>query len=398
MKKSTRLTSLVLCAMMTVSAACAVSFSASAAKVKKPTGVKAANTASGIKITWKKVKGAKKYQVFRGKKKIKTTKKKFYTDKKAKAGKTYTYSVKAFNGKKLSKKSKSVKVVRLTKPVFTLSSELDNMAYLGWKKVKGAKMYHIYRNDKKLASVTELNYTDSEVKKGVTYKYKIKAVNGKSTSVYSAQAEIEIPEENLNVKAKIEGDKVVLSWNKSEDASYYQIYRQRAGMEMGIRFASTRDNTYTDDLGPNPDAFTYTVYAINFDNTEEMVLPSGNVSFVYIPEGCYKTDENGNLRINITLNRNEFGDYIDYYAGREYTSSLDLSSFDITIDEESSKVISVDDGVISAVAAGKAEIKIELKTEAVKNRLYTAACAAAGKEFNNKLSTGIIYIDVTVEQ
>ena len=134
------------------------SISVSAASVKKPTKVKAVNVTKGIKITWKKVKGAKKYRVYRGKKKLTTTKKTKYTDKKAKAGKTYKYTVKAVKGKKVSKKSKAYKVVRLTKPKMTAVTSAMEGASVQWKKVKGAKKYMVYRGKTKIATVKGTSY------------------------------------------------------------------------------------------------------------------------------------------------------------------------------------------------------------------------------------------------
>ena len=58
---------------------------------------------TSVKLAWSKVKRAEKYEVYRGKKLIKTTKKTTYSDKKLKSGTEYKYSVKAvriYNHKK----------------------------------------------------------------------------------------------------------------------------------------------------------------------------------------------------------------------------------------------------------------------------------------------------------
>jgi hypothetical protein len=75
-----------------------------------PSLSKAANSNSGVKVSWKKVTGAKGYYIYRKTtgskwKKIGTVKsgsKVAYTDKKAVKGKTYRYTVKAYNGKSVS--------------------------------------------------------------------------------------------------------------------------------------------------------------------------------------------------------------------------------------------------------------------------------------------------------
>lgn len=83
------------------------------AATRKPAQVKGlkvtAVSSSSLKITWKKAKYAKKYQIYRatsknGKyKKVKTTTARSYTNKKLKSGKKYYYKVRAINGTKKGK-------------------------------------------------------------------------------------------------------------------------------------------------------------------------------------------------------------------------------------------------------------------------------------------------------
>ena len=61
-----------------------------------------------------------------------------------------------------------------------------------WKAAKGAKKYYVYRsrskkkNYKRIAIVKNPKYTSSKLKKSTKYYFKIKAVNGKRKSKYSA--------------------------------------------------------------------------------------------------------------------------------------------------------------------------------------------------------------------
>lgn len=86
---------------MTIQAMAATKISKPVIKTVKETGN------ANVTITWKKSKGAKKYQVLRstkksgkGAKKLGTVKKAKLVDKNTKDGKTYYYSVKAINGKR----------------------------------------------------------------------------------------------------------------------------------------------------------------------------------------------------------------------------------------------------------------------------------------------------------
>jgi len=90
-------------------------YAASSKKPAKVTNLKAsALSSSSIKLTWKKAKNAKKYEVYystkskSGYKKAKTTKYTSFTKTKLKAGKKYYFKVRAVNGKKKGSFSKIV--------------------------------------------------------------------------------------------------------------------------------------------------------------------------------------------------------------------------------------------------------------------------------------------------
>lgn len=389
MKKTTKIVSAAMATLMAASTVAVGSISASAASVKKPTKVKAVNVTKGIKISWKKVKGAKKYQVFRGKKKIKTVKKKTYTDKKAKAGKTYKYYVKAVKGKKKSKKSKAAKVVRLTKPTISSVKNAKNGATVTWKKVKGAKKYYVYTGSKKVGTATKLTYTYTKATSGKQYSYKVKAVNGKSTSVASAAKKgtfLSAP----SVTYKIENGKVVLSWGKVNGAASYKVVKETIGNPGSKNIGSTTATTYTDDLGANPTEFAYGVYAVKGSNTSV----TSTVAFIYYTDDMYFTDDMGNLHVKLALKKGE-----TYAEGKYIAALISDSDYAVSVaDEDSAKVVSVSGNVITAAGAGEGTIKVELKTDTAKNTIYNAVCAAIDKKFANTLSTGVVYVDVTVTE
>lgn len=126
-----------------------------AAAVKKPAKVKTVSVANinydTLKITWSKAANAKKYQVFRavsknGKyKKIVTTTKLSYINKKLTTGKKYFYKVRAVNGVRygdfspIKSAASRVKVVKGVKA----KSTCYNSVTLVWNKVEGANGYQI---------------------------------------------------------------------------------------------------------------------------------------------------------------------------------------------------------------------------------------------------------------
>ena len=154
--------------------------------------VKAANRSiKSIKISWKKITGAEKYQVYRsvkknkGFKKVKTTKKTYWINTKLKTGKKYYYKVRAISGTEKSSFS-NVKSAK-PKPAKVIISKIQNRGgniLINWKKVKDADGYVIYkkesskgkfRNVKTLKASYSKKYTSMGIKKGKVYSYKIKA-------------------------------------------------------------------------------------------------------------------------------------------------------------------------------------------------------------------------------
>ena len=168
-------------------------------KCSKPKLSKIENTADGVKITWGKVSGADKYDVYRktgssGKySKIGTTSKTYYTDKKASSGKKYYYYVKAVNEAGSSDASSSKSIYHLADTTLSTPKSTKSGISLKWKKVTGADGYMVYRKTgsgsySKIATVkgnSKVTYTDKSAKKGKKYTYKIKAYKSKTYSAYS---------------------------------------------------------------------------------------------------------------------------------------------------------------------------------------------------------------------
>ncbi len=168
-------------------------------KCSKPKLSKIENTEYGVKITWSKVSGADKYDVYgktgsKGKySKIGSTTKTYYTDKKASSGKKYYYYVKAVNETGSSSASSSKSIYHLADTTLSTPKSTKSGITLKWKKVTGADGYMVYRKTglgsySKIATVKgniKVTYTDKSAKKGKKYTYKIKAYKSKTYSAYS---------------------------------------------------------------------------------------------------------------------------------------------------------------------------------------------------------------------
>ena len=242
----------------------------------------ASGKTSGIKLSWEKVTGAKKYQIYRADSedgtytKIKTTSSRTYTDTKAPKNQVSYYKVRAYgeDTETLSAYSVPVGLVNhtfgvwqteipgmpeseglkartcfdcghreetvipmlkreLSKPKLTVTSDSKTgKPKLSWKSVEDATGYYIYLVDAEgaptfLTDTTEKTYIHREAVTGSTYTYRVMAVNDTACSDYSS------PKTVLCKCARpvltISGDPLtgspILAWDAVEGAGAYVIYR-----------------------------------------------------------------------------------------------------------------------------------------------------------------------------
>ncbi len=176
--------------------------------------VKIANASTGVKVTWNKITGATSYKVYRSEykngkwsswkamKTIDNGSTISWTDKSAKSGVKYKYTVKAVNGKTASTYKSSSSLLFLAQPKVAVKA-LSNGIKVAWVQSTGATSYKIYRSEYntktkkwsswkgiKTAKSTSKSYTDKTAKKGVKYRYTVKAVNGKTASTYKASSSV----------------------------------------------------------------------------------------------------------------------------------------------------------------------------------------------------------------
>lgn len=159
--------------------------------LEKPAGIKTKRLKGPkVKITWNKTEKATGYQVYRSTntkkkfKKIGTVKKNEFTDVDVKSGKVYYYKVRGVKKNKKSVNSNLSNVAAVyMKPA--APSVTGNYAKkkikITWGKTEGAQSYDIYKKNskgeyKKIGTTKKLYYTDSKVKKGKSYFYKVAAV------------------------------------------------------------------------------------------------------------------------------------------------------------------------------------------------------------------------------
>lgn len=247
-----------------------------------------------LKISWKKVKNAEGYQVYRssskdGKyEKIKTVSSGStvsYEDKSVKKSKTYYYKVRAMfvnNGKTNYTaysgivSGKTIAKTSITKAASVSSSRLK----LEWKKVSGAWGYRIKRSTSASGSYSTIatlegknkaSFEDQSLKAGKKYYYKIEVINkvngklgysGDSKAVYGKTA----VKTSVSYVIPAGNGKAEIGWKNVEGAWGYRVKRSTSstGSFKTIATVEGKDtSSYRDSSVKAGKKYYYVVETIN---------------------------------------------------------------------------------------------------------------------------------------
>ncbi len=249
--------------------------------LKNPTIKSVTNYYGGPKITWKKASGASEYYIYRKTKssswkKVGSTKSTSYVDKSAKSDTKYYYAVKSVDGSSASYHSTShfnsiCKTINyLAAPVVKAENTTSTSIKVSWGKVTGAQKYEVYRKAgsakkwTKVKTTTSRSYTDKKVKNGTTYKYMVKAIDGKIVSGYKSSGtaikRLAAPTPS-SVKSAKSG--ITFKWSKVTGASGYIVYR-KTGSGSYEELATVKGSTkvsYLDKTAKKGKTYTYIVKA-----------------------------------------------------------------------------------------------------------------------------------------
>lgn len=157
-----------------------------------------------------------------------------------------------------------------------LATAGDGEVKLRWGKVGAAASYNVYRGDSPEgpfeiieSAATTAAYTDSEADNGITYYYFITAVNSHGQSGQSALATalpqaLTSPAVPANVAASGGATKIAISWQSSEGADYYRLYRRDAGTDSFAILASpVFETSFEDRTAAQGMTYEYTVSSVN---------------------------------------------------------------------------------------------------------------------------------------
>ncbi|MGO8670964.1 MAG: choice-of-anchor tandem repeat GloVer-containing protein, partial [Capsulimonadaceae bacterium] len=257
-----------------------------------PTGLTAAAGNAQVALSWTASTSATSYDVYRatstgseGSTAVGSSTTTAYTNTGLTNGVTYFYKVAAVNGAGTSAQSTEASATPAlpapAAPTGLTATAGNAQVALSWTASTGATTYNIYRGTASGAEgstatatgITTTSYTNTGLTNGVTYFYKVAAVNGGGTSAQSSEAsatpEPPIPAAPTGLTAAAGNAQVALSWTASAGATAYNIYRGTASGAEGSSATATGITTtsYTDTGLTNGVTYFYKVAAVNGGGT-----------------------------------------------------------------------------------------------------------------------------------
>lgn len=241
------------------------------------------NPAKGkAQVSWEKISGAKKYEVYRatsaaGKySKLTTTTKLAYTDTSASVGKTYYYKVKAIAASTTYNSSYSQVLSCYTicaqPSVSAKVNTTTGKPSLSWSKITGASKYEILRATEEsgiyesLVIQTAVSYQDTSALADTTYFYKVNALatNEANNSMDATPKMIASTCAKPVVKgaADVASGKPALTWEAVEGAVSYEIRRATKSSGTYTLVDCTDVAAYVDETAVVGKTYYYKVTAV----------------------------------------------------------------------------------------------------------------------------------------
>ena len=249
--------------------------------------LKISNVANGIQGKWSQVNGATGYIIYRRELKdgkwsnwtsLGTTKStaKTFTDKTVKSGVTYKYTIRAKNGSYKSSYVSTGSLVFLSVPTVKISNGITGVN-VSWSKIEGATSYLVYRRElvdgkwtkwAEFKTVSETSLVDETVKSGTNYRYTVRALNGKSRSMYTSTGTLYYLTAPTVTVEKVDAV-VKVNWTQTVGAKGYTIYRAELGVDgkwskwVTLGTATEKYSSCKDKTAKTGVTYKYTVRAVN---------------------------------------------------------------------------------------------------------------------------------------
>lgn len=230
-------------------------------------------------LSWKKVTGANKYEVYRateaaGEYQLLATQKAVtFLDTTAAGDTQYYYKVKAISTKAGANSTDMIPVAicsAMAQPVITVGNTAEGAPKITWDAVSNAVSYRVIRSTSQkgtyteVGTTTETDFVDVTAQTGALYYYKVMAVGKVSESVPSAykstRACCESPVIGSNVQAST--GKPMIFWNAVEGARKYEVYRAASENGKYKKIKTVTALVYTDTAAKPGTTYYYKVMAV----------------------------------------------------------------------------------------------------------------------------------------
>ena len=248
----------------------------------------------GIQVTWNEADGAAKYKVYRKDaantvwRVIATVTGTSYTDKTAKIGTKYTYTVRgvAADGKTGYDKTGVSATAAPANVTMGSAKAVNSGIQVTWQRAEDAAKYRVYRKDaantgwKAIATVSDTSYVDKTAKIGTKYTYTVRGVaaDGKTlspgydktgVSATATPARVAL----VDAKRVTTGTKgIQVRWKSAANAQTYNVYRAvnppsgdvpaSAWVLVGKKVNAL---TFKDTTGKSGTLYAYTVRGVAAD-------------------------------------------------------------------------------------------------------------------------------------
>jgi len=264
-----------------------------------------------VTVKWEGVKGAEEYGVLRKAagesswKRISATEKTSYANYTAELNRKYVYTVRAYQDNKAVSSKYDTKGLTVTpkRGVLSLTS-VKNVGLetikLTWKKQAGDVKYYISRKEKggawkQIKTISNADtWTDTTVKSGKTYSYRIcakKTVGGKTYSTATDSVGKTI---TCNNKIAVKLGKVTngfnaatVTWSELPGANKYYVYR-KTGSGSWEYITSTKKTSYTDTALSNGKTYAYTIRGVK-KTADDTIFSLRDSNGIKVKAGVPKT-------------------------------------------------------------------------------------------------------------
>lgn len=132
----------------------------------------------------------------------------------------------------------------------TVKLTAKKKAKISWKKAANAKSYQVYCSVnggkyKKIKTTKATSMTQSKLKGGATYVYKVRGINRKKNGSYSSVQRIRtLSDAKPGLSVSVSGTTGTLSWNKVGNATGYYVYKAGTNGKWS-KLTSTKGLSYT---------------------------------------------------------------------------------------------------------------------------------------------------------